>query len=417
MLVFLSYSREDQDRIGQVRADLEDLGHTVWLDRRLSGGVEWWTTILGQIRLADVFLLCVTESSLRSEACLAELRYAWAVNRLVLPLRLAEGPDASLAPAPLPLLQWIPYLSGDKSELVGLVRTLSGGLRDLPDPLPPDPPVPGSYLITLSAQIRTTDRLDLGGQLLILHRIRSGMAQVRQPAALAALLDEFRGRHDLLAEVLPELDRLRAQLSTERSTASEDGDPPRRVSPSRAVQPVRDGTGPATGRADAVPSTSPEPPRADAVAAPAPEDAGAATGGRSGSAADAVHRAVVESRSKKGIWHYGSDIPDRFRNKITRRFPLEEGEQLVAVLDMTALGTGGKYVAFTDRHLLHHQLPRALDYSEIDPTTVTGSPQSGEGAVAIGEQKLYLMSAGLKGDEFAAMLQTVLRRISGTHRE
>ena len=203
MLVFLSYSREDQDRVGQVRADLEELGHTVWLDRRLSGGAEWWTAILAQIRACDVFVLCVTASSLQSEACVVELRYARAVQRLVVPVQLAGGLDPGVAPSPLPHLQWTPYLGGVRAELFGLVRALGGERRDLPDPLPPEPAPPGSYLFTLSEMVRSPDHLDLGGQLLVLHRIEAGIAQVRRRAALAALLAGLRGRPAQRAQVLP----------------------------------------------------------------------------------------------------------------------------------------------------------------------------------------------------------------------
>lgn len=385
MLIFLSYSREDQERVGQVRADLEELGHVVWLDRRLSGGAEWWTAILGQIRTADVLVLCVTESSLRSEACLAELGYARAVDRHVVPVQLTGGLDATLAPAPLPRLQWIPYLHGDKTELFGLIRALSGNLPgDLPDPLPPDPPVPGSYLMVLSEQVRTPDRLDLPQQLLVLHRIEAGIAQVRQHAALAALLTEFRRRHDLLAEVLPTLERLRVQLEP-------DG-------PVRAVD---------------IPASEPaehRPPRR--IAAPAGPAETAPTPWAAVVWVTIVQRAIDSARLSAGQWHVDPAIPNRHRDKIVGRFAPEDGERLIAVYDMTIFNTGGKYFAFTDRHLLHHGLPRPVRWETIDLSSIGFDRSRSRILVGDGSNVFRLdFSFVAMGETFADLLRSVVRQV------
>ena len=82
MTVFLSYSRDDADAIEQLRKDIEALRGPVWFDRKLRGGQDWWNEILEEIRDCDLFVLAVSDRSLRSIACLAEMRYA---------LRLTEG--------------------------------------------------------------------------------------------------------------------------------------------------------------------------------------------------------------------------------------------------------------------------------------------------------------------------------------
>jgi len=44
--IFISYSRADQDQVGELFGDLQGLGHNAWMDKELSGGMEWWKEIL-----------------------------------------------------------------------------------------------------------------------------------------------------------------------------------------------------------------------------------------------------------------------------------------------------------------------------------------------------------------------------------
>lgn len=51
--MFVSYSRGDADATKAIASELQQLGQTVWLDAQLSGGQQWWNTILEQIRRCD----------------------------------------------------------------------------------------------------------------------------------------------------------------------------------------------------------------------------------------------------------------------------------------------------------------------------------------------------------------------------
>ena len=64
--LFLSYSREDARRVEPLAAALEGLGHTVWWDRRLSGGQEFVHAIEHALETADVVIACWTARSVRS---------------------------------------------------------------------------------------------------------------------------------------------------------------------------------------------------------------------------------------------------------------------------------------------------------------------------------------------------------------
>ena len=64
--LFLSYSREDVERVRPLATALEREGHSVWWDRHISGGQEFAGAIEQALASADVVVVCWTESSVRS---------------------------------------------------------------------------------------------------------------------------------------------------------------------------------------------------------------------------------------------------------------------------------------------------------------------------------------------------------------
>ena len=64
--LFLSYSREDAERVRPLAAALEREGHHVWWDRHISGGEEFSGAIEEALESADVVIVCWTESAVRS---------------------------------------------------------------------------------------------------------------------------------------------------------------------------------------------------------------------------------------------------------------------------------------------------------------------------------------------------------------
>ena len=208
-MLFASYSSIDRDRIAAVVADLEALGHDVWLDEQLSGGQLWWDEILGRIRTCDAFLFLVSPASVASEACLAEFGYAQDLGRTVIPIEL-ESMNPALLPSALGQHQLVSYTEGSRAELMALSRAL-GRLADgpaLPDPLPAPPPLPGGYFSTLRDQIAAADALTLEQQLGVLHRLRA-RADDGSSEEILTLLATFRRRDDLYASVAVEADELR----------------------------------------------------------------------------------------------------------------------------------------------------------------------------------------------------------------
>lgn len=71
-------------------SDLEATRHAVWADQELTGGDSWWQEILRQTRHCDVFVLALSNNSLRSKPCLAELDYARRLRIPVVPAQIGR---------------------------------------------------------------------------------------------------------------------------------------------------------------------------------------------------------------------------------------------------------------------------------------------------------------------------------------
>jgi hypothetical protein len=66
MNIFISYSRKSRTVVETLAIDLEALGYTVWFDRDLAGGHDWWDEILHSIRRCNLFLYALTPESIES---------------------------------------------------------------------------------------------------------------------------------------------------------------------------------------------------------------------------------------------------------------------------------------------------------------------------------------------------------------
>jgi CHAT domain/TIR domain len=145
--LFISYARADRERVQQLRKGLERLHYEVWVDDRRSIGQEWWSEILQQIRLCDALVVAVSPALEESQQSNAEQDYARALGKVFLPVLLRPVRPGSLPPD-LTRLQPVDY--GEPgidaaSELVEALNKLPAPSA-LPEPLPPDPEVPVSYV-------------------------------------------------------------------------------------------------------------------------------------------------------------------------------------------------------------------------------------------------------------------------------
>lgn len=87
MQLFISYSRTDIDFVKNLDFMLRSVANQhVWFDQKLVGGDHWWPTIIEQIEQCDCFIIVISPNCLASIFCQAELHYAIALNKPILPL-------------------------------------------------------------------------------------------------------------------------------------------------------------------------------------------------------------------------------------------------------------------------------------------------------------------------------------------
>lgn len=149
MKLFISYSRDDKSFVYELARKLnEEAEHDVWIDRRLTGADLWWDTILNSIEASECFVMILTPRSVGSIYCRAELDYAHALGKPILPLLLKPC-------TPPHILDRIQYIDITNASLIETLLQSMNALHRLemrllrtgktwtfPDPPPKRPDVP-----------------------------------------------------------------------------------------------------------------------------------------------------------------------------------------------------------------------------------------------------------------------------------
>lgn len=141
---FVSYSRSTKQEVGKVVALLRASGDEVWWDGDIPIIADWWSTILDNIEHAQVFIFVVSQKSVQSDYCLAELKYATDRNRPILPFLIDDHTTYTIPPEVTPIRnQWFVY-DGDPARM--LQQILDGTSKvqwsrhaDIPVSRPPEP--------------------------------------------------------------------------------------------------------------------------------------------------------------------------------------------------------------------------------------------------------------------------------------
>lgn len=215
MRLFLSYARHDREVVAGLVSDLQRSGHDVWIDREISGGQRWWEALLEQIRGCDVAVLALSPSSAVSRACRAELAYAVALQRPILPVMLHDT-NVELAPNVIGTTQIVDYRLRSSENAIALISALSrlqlSPVLPAPLPLPPPPPITdlGPARETLVA-----DSLSYAEQEALLGEFRRGKDEGDQHDTLRALLVQFRQRGDIIESIGRGVDALLATLPSD----------------------------------------------------------------------------------------------------------------------------------------------------------------------------------------------------------
>lgn len=107
--VFISYTREEQQRVRQLVAALERRGRQVWVDwGSIPPSAEWKAEVFSGVEGADVFVVLLTRAYSQSGACAEELAHAVSHSKRMVPIAVEnlEGPEVPLELARINWLWW-----------------------------------------------------------------------------------------------------------------------------------------------------------------------------------------------------------------------------------------------------------------------------------------------------------------------
>jgi TolB-like protein/Flp pilus assembly protein TadD len=124
--VFVSYSREDNDKVLELTAKLRAAGVPLWMDvRNIDGAAMWGEEIVNALAKAKVLLLLVTESAVRSRNVVKEVLLASEHKRHILPVHLEPTQIPPSLKYPLAGIQHIEFFHGNPDEhLKTIIRSL-----------------------------------------------------------------------------------------------------------------------------------------------------------------------------------------------------------------------------------------------------------------------------------------------------
>ncbi len=201
--VFVSYSRNNLEIVTQLIGDMKAMGIDAWHDQTLTGGQRWWDDILSNIRNCDIFVFALSPESWDSEACKSELSYVIKLGKPILPVLVADGVNLNLLTQPLSEIQVMDYRQCDKNAAFALVRSINAASTapPVPDPLPQAPPVPVSYINTLTERIDSPEELSPQDQKMLIYDLEEGLRNGRSPIEVRDLLLRLKRRDELLAKI------------------------------------------------------------------------------------------------------------------------------------------------------------------------------------------------------------------------
>jgi hypothetical protein len=195
--IFISYARSDAERVDALVKGLRQLRHDVWLDEELTGGQEWWDTVLSQIRASSAALVTVSPAALESVAVRREYEYAHAVGRPLVPV-VVEAVRLETLPPLLAPLQVVDYREPGTKHAFALAAALAAlpVPRALPQPLPEPPPIPVSYLSGLMERSQAAT-LSMDEQLALVARLKVAFGRASEREAAEEVLRALQNRDDL----------------------------------------------------------------------------------------------------------------------------------------------------------------------------------------------------------------------------
>jgi hypothetical protein len=171
--IFISYQRDNQDIIENLVALLGRMGHTVWYDQHITGGHQWWESILIEIQKCDLFITAVSPTYLDSEACRLEYGYAHDLHKRILPIEIVAVGSYYELPTPLQAINIVKLLEITASSETMLIEVFDKLPKPsaMPKRLPTPPKMPVHPLSLLKDQAEAKNLGDSDAQLLLITKI------------------------------------------------------------------------------------------------------------------------------------------------------------------------------------------------------------------------------------------------------
>ncbi len=124
--VFISYSREDKDRVTGLAQKLREAGVSLWIDQGgIDGAAMWSEEIVNALENAKVLILMVSENAVTSHNVVKEVVLASERKSHILPVHLEPTRIPQGLKYPLAGIQHIEYFAADPAEgLKSILRSL-----------------------------------------------------------------------------------------------------------------------------------------------------------------------------------------------------------------------------------------------------------------------------------------------------
>ncbi|MCM2312906.1 MAG: tetratricopeptide repeat protein [Steroidobacteraceae bacterium] len=124
--VFISYSREDKDKVLELAGQLRAAGVNIWIDQGgIDGAAMWGEAIVNAIEHAKVMVLMVSEAAVRSHNVAKEVVLTSERKGYILPVLLEPTSIPPSLKYPLAGIQQIEYYEGDPAQnLKSILRSL-----------------------------------------------------------------------------------------------------------------------------------------------------------------------------------------------------------------------------------------------------------------------------------------------------
>lgn len=214
MIVFVSYSSVNRERVENLVVQFGALGHDVEYEIKYVGAPITWGHVLSRIRECHLFVATLTPASLASYSCEIEYQYAQALGKNILPILLE---DITILGAQLEPVVDMRYNSSQPQ--VALERAIA----ELPESRQPvNAPVnTEANWITPLAELR--ERINLlstkfEDQRLILLNIREFLERRETLEVARSLLDFLALRTNLNPAIASEIDVIRNDLMQSRQS-------------------------------------------------------------------------------------------------------------------------------------------------------------------------------------------------------